>query len=225
VSAAPRASSGLAAARTALVALLLLGLGLCLGPAGWADPVALLAFGAVVAPAAGVALGSARAEAPALLAPVVALALAVALAQGLGSRALPSPAAGAAAVAGLFGLGVALGQVLPQGGVARRAGIALALALLASGGPVLFGFAEDGQTLGRTHPGLARALLVAAPDGLVLEVAGLDWSHANPRVYATSGVEWLVRGPRGAGTGLALLALGAASAGVALALRRAHQRR
>lgn len=141
--------------------------------------------------------------------PLLVLVLALFFCQSVGPRTLPSPWLGGLVLGGLYlgGAGLAaFGLGRPQLGRSRSrlpeivgaAGLLLVGMLLLSGGPLLYGFAGEGQSLGRTHPGAAEALLLLAPDGLALEVSGFDWSHTNPAVYATSGVEWLERTPRGA---------------------------
>lgn len=186
--------------------------GLCLGPAGPLDALALLAWAAVTAPACGaiVSLGEAsfgRLRLGPLLA-AAGFAATLALAQQLGGRPVPEPLWGGVAVVGLLAGGAGLAGSSSGGGGVGRAGL-LAIACLAlSGGPVLFGLADEGRTLGSSHPRLAHALLEVAPDGLVLEAAGVDWAHTNPTVYAVSGVEWVPRAPRGPRAALVVLAAG-----------------
>lgn len=219
----PRGSPG--ARRPRLLALVVAGgagaLGLLPTAAGAVDPLALLAWLALLAAAAGHACGALGiALLPYGLAVPGLWATLVVLADLASPRDLPTPLWAMAAVAGLFGLGTALGARL--GRPLAGAGALLLAALLAAGAPVQGGLSR-GASWGARHPRLARALVEASPVVLVLECAGLDWTHAQPDVYRLSGVEWFLRRPyRGPLAGTAVLVLGCAL-GSALGRRPGHR--
>ena len=212
---------------TALFALV----GLLPGAVGALDAVTALAWLALVAPALGVLAARAARIFPSDRAwpwatlrglwssvPfVVCCGLVLMVCQAWGPRPLPRILMGWLAISGLHLMGRAVAQWPggPGAGAidsaerpfAAQCGVLLGLGLLLGGAPLLFGFAGAGQTLGQSHPRLAGLALELAPDGLVLEVSGFDWSHSNPTIYSISGVEWLPRSPRGpraAGTTLVL---------------------
>ena len=175
--------------------------------AGGAGSAAMLAWLALLAPAAGYACGAAGLRLLPYGLSVPALWGTLLLAAELGTaRPVATPLFAMAAVAGLFGLGAGAGARL--GRPAAGAGVALLVALLASGGAVQGGLSRGGSW-GAHSPGLARSLLELSPLVLVLECAGLDWTHAHPDVYRLSGIEWFPRRPhRGPLAGPAVLVLG-----------------
>lgn len=175
--------------------------GLLPGAAGARDPVALLAWLALVALGAGWLVGASarRARARALLVPLAwAAALALAARDG---RAPAHPLLGLAAATGLYLVGHALGSLCgrPWAG----AGACVLVALVASGAAVQGGFEPDGRgaetSWAAERPAAARAALALSPLVLVLESAGLDLTHVHPRFYRSSGVEWFPRRPPRAG--------------------------
>jgi len=192
---------------------------------GSGDPVGLLAWLALCAPAVGAALG-ARGRTfwgvgpPVLGAWGIALAWTVALGEasaletghpGAGAI-LSSPLFGLAAVAGLLGIGWFLGASLFRAGDGvGAAAAALLVGLLLAGASVLPGItAGRSEPWGARRPALGRALLDVSPLVLVLECAGSDWTRAQPLVYRASGVEWFPRAPyRGESAGASLAVLGA----------------
>lgn len=196
-------------------------LGLLPTASGAADPVALLAWLALLAPAAGYACGALGVRfLPYGLAVPGFWAGLVALADFGSARDLATPLWGLAAVAGGFGLGSFLGAWL--GRPAAGAGSLLLAALCAVGAPVQGGLSR-GESWGASHPRLARALVEASPLVLVLECAGLDWTHAQPDVYRLSGVEWFPRRPyRGPLAGPVVLVLGCVLGGALGRTRDAH---
>lgn len=191
----PRARAALLAASAAGLA------GLLPGASGARDPVALLAWLALVALGAGWLVGASvrRARARALLVPL-AWAIALALA-ARDARAPAHPLLGLAAATGLYLAGHALGRLCgrPWAG----AGACVLVALVASGAAVQGGFEPDGRapetSWAAERPAAARAALALSPLVLVLETAGLDLTHVHPRFYRSSGVEWFSRRPPRAG--------------------------
>jgi len=217
-------------------------LGLLPGAAGAADPVALLAWLALIAPAAGYASGvhGVRAWPFGAAVPGVWAGL-VAWADARSARDLPGPLWAIAAVAGLFLLGLAVGaaratRVTPgtRGERAVRAapgvGALLGLALVLSGLPVQGGlgagtsWARDDAArpaAAAARRAAARLALDLSPLVLVLECAGWDWTHAHPTAYRVSGVEWFPRRPwRGRLAGPVLLLVGCTAVGIASVVRR-----
>lgn len=188
---------------------------------GASAPAAILAWLALLAPAAGAALGRIGVG-------LVPFALAVpaswSLVLALAGTALPTPLWALLAVAGLFAGGHALGRAASRGeavgGAApwRAAGLLLLLALAATGASVGFGLSAAS---GGPPPRWVTAALDVSPVGLVAECAGVDWSRAQPEVYARSGVEWVPRRPwRGSLAGPAVLVVGCALSWLAAAIRR-----
>ena len=202
-------------------AALLTGLALALGLPAVGDPVGLLAWLALLAPALGFVLGRLGTPwwpfGPALLGGFGAL---LTFADLESARDLPTPLWGLFAVGGPLFLFWAFGARC-----ARRAperdpyglvggGLLLLLALVAAGAPALGGLGRPDATLARDHPALARALLSGSPLTFTLECAGLDWTHSHPEIYRASGVEWFPRHPfPGALAGSVALAIGVAAAG------------
>jgi hypothetical protein len=165
-------------------------LGALPGAGGALDPVTMLGWMALAAPAAGAACGARGLGAPALLVPA-AWALALALLSARHGRDLPAPLWAACAVGGLFALGHALGarSRTPLATAGALLFLGLVLATAAPG----FGLLAGGTELARTHPSLAARLLDVSPLVLVFDCAGWDWTHAQPEVYAAAGVEWFQR--------------------------------
>jgi hypothetical protein len=160
-------------------------LGLAPGAAGALDARTLLGWLALVAPAAGAYLGP-RATAP-------ALALVVAV-WGLGWSFLAGPEAGVwppCVLAGFFATGVASGRRAGPG----AAGGLLFTTLVLSGLPLGFLWLPGGAEFAPRAPRLAAFLLDLSPLVLVFDTAGHDWLHAQPEVYARSGIEWFPRRP------------------------------
>jgi len=164
-------------------------LGLFPGAAGAADPVTVLGWQVLCAPAAGVACGAAGLGAWSILVPAsfgLLLALTGALVHGLAT-----PHWALCALGGLFAVGYAFGAhaKLPR----RAVGWALFLGTLLAGAPQGFGLLAGGTELARSHPEAAACLLDLSPLVLVFDCAGRDWVHAQPEVYSRSGVEWFQR--------------------------------
>lgn len=185
------------------------GLGLLPGVAGGFDPVGLLTWLALLAPAAGF-LCAAHGIGPwpyGLAVPATWIFL-VTWADLASSRDLAGPMGAAAAVTGLFGIGAGLGALAPRNPFAG-AGVLFLVGLLLTGLPVLGGLAEKGESWGRHHPRLAAVFLDASPVVLVLDCAGWDGAHWNPLLYEHSGIEWFPRTPyRGGRAGIVLLVAG-----------------
>jgi hypothetical protein len=126
-----------------------------------------------------------------------------------GGASLPAPLGGMAAVGGLYGLGFGVGSLIQKHAL-RAAAIALLSMLLLVGAAQGGGLAQPDAVLARHQPDLARLLVNASPLVFVYECAGVDWTHANPAVYAQSGVEWFPRSAYdGRRAGLGALLLGA----------------
>ena len=200
-------------------------LGLLPGAAGPNDPVTLLGWLALFAPAAGVLRG---ARGPGLfpfaLAVPGAWGLLLVFALSTSERVIPSPLWPACVLAGLFAAGFALGRRAraPLG----AAGGVLLIGLVLSGASVGFGLAAGGAELARRHPAAAARLVDLSPLVLVFDSAGWDWTHAQPEVYARSGVEWFQRRPyRGSLAGPGALVVGCALAWLARAPRRSERAR
>ena len=156
-------------------------LGALPGSRGGADPVALLAWLALVSAPAGFACGSLRARhwALAALPPAAWMGL-VAVVDGLSPRDLPSPAWAALAWSGLYAAGYGASRLAPRAGFAGAGALLLASALLAAL-PILPGFL--GAPL---PPAIAARLLDLSPATLLVECAGLDWMR-HPAVYVPAG--------------------------------------
>jgi len=168
-------------------------LGLLPGRAGARDPVTLLGWLTLVAPALGTWCGSTRVTFfPFALAVPSAWGLALVLAQA----GTPRPLAGAhwalCALAGLFALGFAWGRRAraPLGG----AGTVLLVTLALAAAPVGGGLVAGGAELARAgHPRTAATLVELSPLVWVFDCAGWDWTHAQGDVYRRAGVEWFQR--------------------------------
>jgi hypothetical protein len=162
---------------------------------GRPDPVALLAWLALVAPAVGVAAGAhlARVWPTAWSVPGLWAVLLVSV-DLASARHVPSPTWAMAVVAGLFLVGVGIGR---RSGTRAPTAAALLLlvTLLLTALPHQAGLGERGAGWAGLHPALARVFLDASPLVLVLECGGLDWTHVQPDVYTRGGVEWVQRRP------------------------------
>lgn len=201
-----------------------LGLGLIGALGAWPgergpDPLAALAWIALVALPCGLAAGAWRLKAWPFAASVPALwAIALALAGTFSERALASPAWAALVWCGLFAAGWGLARALETGarGVALASLALLALSILPSAGALL----------GRPWPPEASArLLDLSPATLALESAGVDWMH-HPAIYEPAGALDIDPGLRGpwqgklAGPALLLVGFGLAAFGAGRARRR-----
>jgi len=181
------------------------------------DPIALLSFQALIAPAVGFALARAGCSMGSGAATSVLWSLAV-LASAELAGGMPAPLWGSCVVIGLLYAGFGLGYVDGRG--ARAFGVGARLCLLftalVAALPLSGALGGGGAPLAERHPGLAALLLDASPVGLALECAGVDWMHGDARVYRHGGVEWLggpdvVRRPwRGMVAGPAVLLVGCA---------------
>ena len=198
--------------------------GLLPGSAGAGDPVALLAWLTLVAPAAGALVGARGVRLlPFGLAVPGLWTLFLVWSDLLSARDLAAPAWAACVVAGLFALGMGLGRLLDRWPWALAGGLVL-VGLVLSGLSVQGGLAEEDASWGREHPRLAALLIDLSPLVLAFECAGWDWTHAHPEVYARSGVEWFPRRPYdGSLAGPAVLLVGCSFA--TLAARRVRRRR
>lgn len=171
--------------------------GLLPSGAGPADPLALAAWLALIAPAVGALAGAAALRsgprgAAGLAAPLAWWAVLALLARG-GPR-LPDPAGAGLAIGGLFLLGAGLGAMRAERAAPRAAGLALLallLALLPTGGGLL---AEPWP------PAWAARLLDLSPLSFVLERGGLDWMR-HPWVYEPAGAASIGPDLRVAGRG------------------------
>lgn len=183
-------------------------LGCLPGAAGAFDPVTLCGWLALSAPAAGALVGSSRAPFfPFGLCVPGSWVLLLVLVEARAGGGLPSPLWAACALAGLFGLGFALGRRLaaPLAG----AGLVAFATLWLASAPVGLGLVASGSELARSRPALAARLLDLSPLVLAFDCAGHDWTHAQPELYALAGVEWFQRRPyRGELAGPALLMVG-----------------
>ena len=127
---------------------------------------------------------------------------------------IPEPAWAAATWTGLYAVGVAIGRLYPRG-AARTSALALALAGLLAGLPLMGGAGMlGGRTWGEITPDGAARLFDASPVTLLLESAGVDWMR-HVVVYDSAGTEWFSdrRAPyRGRLAGPLLLLVGCVSA-------------
>jgi hypothetical protein len=202
----PRREQGVVCLLAAAAGLL----GLVPGATGDTDPLGMLVWLTLLAPAAGAACGAVglRILPYGLVVPgswASMLFAAILLSDG----DLPAPVWGAAAIAGLFGLGVAVGAACP-GRPIELAAAGLFAGIVMLGLSVQLGI-PDATSLARTHPRIARVFLELQPVVLVSECAGCDWVRTQPQVYARSGVEWLPRRPyRGPLAGSVALVVGCA---------------
>jgi hypothetical protein len=164
------------------------------GASGAADPVALLGWLALLAPPAGALCGGARiALFPFAFVVPAAWTCMLTLSVAGVARGPATPLWAACALAGLFALGWALGA--RSAAPARAAGALFLAGLLLAGASIGGGLLAGGAELARQHPRAAARLLDLSPLVLVFDCAGFDWVHAQPEVYAASGVEWFQRRP------------------------------
>jgi hypothetical protein len=194
-------------------------LGLLPGAGGAGDPVTLLGWLTLAAPAAGALCGAGGlALFPFGLAVPGAWVMLLVLALASARVELATPVWAACVLGGLFAAGWALGR--RSRAPLRSAGALLLLGLVLTGAALGFGLLAGGAELARTHPGAAARLLDLSPLVLVFDCAGWDWTHAQPEVYARAGVEWFQRRPyRGNLAGPAVLVVGCALAWLARASR------
>ncbi|MDP6538298.1 MAG: hypothetical protein QF903_04550 [Planctomycetota bacterium] len=175
------------------------------------DPVAVLAWAALSAPALGVLAGALL---PATTAPLVCLPWwpAVSAASLRAGAALPDPTGAWWALAGLFGLGWGAGRLSGRHAVRLACAALLLTGLLAC-------LPGGGGRLARPWPPrVAARLLDLSPVAVVTECAGLDFMR-HPEVYGPVGTMDIgpqLRGPwRAPVAAPSLLLLGAALAGLA----------
>jgi len=182
----------------------------CAGLPFAAQPLAHLAWLALIAPALGVLAARAL---PFALGAVLSLAWMLPLTLA-GRAAPPEPCWGWCVIAGLYGLGLACGALVREHRV-DAAGALLLVTLLASTAP-----ARGAWGGAPWPPALARALLDVSPTALALESAGVDWMrHAS--VYEPVGTDRFERSAwRGALAGPLLLLVGYLSAAAAHLLPR-----
>ena len=205
-----------------LVATALAGLAAALPRAGGEpDPLALVAWLVLIAPAAGFACGAlgVRLYPWGLAVPAVWM---VALVQvDLASqRDLVEPVWPGLLWTGLFAAGLGIGTRFP-GRPWGGAGLVLLLGLAAAGLGIQGGLALGDSAWARTHPGLGGFLLELSPLAWAFDAAGWDWVHANPLAYRLSGVEWVPREPwKGRLAGPAVLVVGCIAAALSSALFR-----
>jgi hypothetical protein len=178
------------------------------------DPVGLLAWLTLIAPAGGALLGARGVPLlPFGVTVPAGFAFALLWSDSLSATDLPTPLWASVFLAGLFVCGLSLGHLAPRGAGAGigAAGLFLFLGLFASGLCVQGGLGEGGASWARTHPGLSRALLEVSPLVWAFDCAGWDWTHSQPEVYERSGVEWFGRRPyRGILAGPLVLLVGCA---------------
>lgn len=207
-------------------------LGLLEGPRGALDPVVLLAWLALAALPAGCVLGTvassgARRAALRVLAPALwSFELFEAQVLGPASGEPLRGSLGLAAVAGLYFFGIAIGARFSHrraeaspllAGITLIALLAAALAPVALGG----GFRAAGPARAPASSRVAGLLLDVDPLVVVLECAGVDWTHRQELVYRRAGVEWVERRPwRGVLAPGVLLVVGWTLASVAVRRRR-----
>jgi hypothetical protein len=174
------------------------------------DPIALLAWLALLALPAGVLAGGLGARLwPYGAAVPGAWAVLLVWCDAASARDLPAPAPAALVPAGLFFLGLGFGACFRARPFAAAGAAALVVALFTVL-PLAGGLAEPGAARGREA--LNVRLLDLSPVAPAFDAAGWDWTHANPFVYRTAGVEWVPRQPyRGNLASVVLLVVGCAS--------------
>lgn len=182
-----------------------------------ADPVALLVWLALIAPAAGCACAAlgVRAWPYGAVVPGAWMSL-VALVGAFSDRTLPTPLWGSFAFAGLFFAGCAVGE-LWGGRLAAMSGTVLLATALAIALPCRGAFASTPWP-----PNVARTLLDLSPATLVVECSGLDWMR-HPSIYGPVGTDRFEREPlHGPLVASIALAVGCAAS---LAAARVRKRR
>jgi hypothetical protein len=162
------------------------------GTNGEPDPLASAVWLAFIAPACGVACRAIglRFWPAAVVVPATWMFL-IGLADGLSRRDLPRPIWAGAAIAGLFGIGFALGS-LPWLRAWRGASIVLLATALLCALPVSGVFLRVPPA-----PAVTARLLDLAPTTLVGECAGVDWMR-HPAIYdaaSTSDIDPSLRTP------------------------------
>lgn len=194
------------------------------GARGTPDPIAFLTWLAFVAPAVGALAGAVRLPAwpHAAAIPGVWMLVLVGV-DVLAPRDLSTPIWAAAAVAGLFAIGHAIGRF-----ARRENGAASAAALLAISALLVL-LPVAGAILRAPWPGTASARLIDwSPMTLLAECSGIDWLR-HPAVYdaaGTSDIDPRTRSPYPpALAGGIVLVLGCASAFLAERFARARERR
>jgi hypothetical protein len=216
------------AARAALTRQLLLALGFgAIGALGvlpgehGPDPLAALAWIAIVALPCGIGCGALALRPWPFAASVPALWMtALALAGATSERALPTPVWAALCWSGIFAAGWGIGRASGSGARAAAAGLCLSVLLAA--------LPTAGAFLGRPWPPRAAArLLDLSPVSVCMESAGVDWLR-HPAVYEPAGaldIDPGLRQPfRGGLAGPALLLLGCALAALVAVRTRARER-
>jgi hypothetical protein len=184
------------------------------------DPLAELAWIAIVALPCGLACGALNLRAWPFAASVPALwMIALALAGASSERALATPVWAALCWTGIFAGGWGLGRA--SGGGVRMAAAGLCLSALLSVLP------SSGAFLGRPWPPkVAARLLDLSPVSVCMESAGVDWLR-HPAVYEPAGaldIDPGLRQPfRGKLAGSALLLLGCALAAFGAVRARARE--
>jgi hypothetical protein len=190
------------------------------GRTGEPDPVALLVWLALVAPACGVACSALglRFWPAAVLVPATWMFLVV-FADSLSTRDLPRPIWAGCALTGLFSVGFALGS-LPSRSIWRKVGTVLLCEAFLCALPL------SGALLHTPPPAPVNArLLDLSPATLVVECAGVDWMR-HPAIYdaaSTSDIDPILRSAYdGRLAGGLVFVVGCA---LALSLQRVRDRR
>ncbi|MBK7877185.1 MAG: hypothetical protein IPJ77_15825 [Planctomycetes bacterium] len=208
----PRASRWLLQA----VALALLGLAPLVATR---EPVALVAWFALVAPGAGVLAGAARLPAWPWAPVVPALWMAaLALATADGARVVPTPAFAAGVWSGLYLAGFGAGRIAGPSGPRLAAAVTLALAALV-GVPIGLGLCDA-----PLPPEWTARVMRLSPLTWTLEAASVDWlRHAAfyERAHAFDLGPELIGRPRPALAGGLALVLGCLAAWVGIRVSRA----
>jgi hypothetical protein len=171
-----------------------------------ADPIALLVWIALIAPAAGCACAALglRPWPYAAVVPGAWMSL-VALVGAFSERTLPTPLWGSFAFSGLFFFGGAIGALWARR-VASSAGLVLLATALAIVAPCRGSYADT------PWPAKAASVLLdLSPATLVAECSGLDWMR-HPSIYGPVGTDRFEREPwNGPWAGSIVLGLGCAA--------------
>ena len=185
------------------------------------DPLAALAWIAIIALPCGIGCGVLALRAWPFAASVPALWMSALALAGVGSdRALATPVWAALAWTGIFAAGWGIGRLCESGVRASAAGLCLSVLLAVLPGA--------GEFLGQPWPPkVAARLLDLSPVGVCTESAGVDWMR-QPSVYEPAGaldIDPGLRRPwRGKLAGPGLLMLGCALAALGAARARARDR-
>ncbi len=187
-------------------------------PAAWSDgdPVALLMWLGIWAPAGGFLCGAAglRLLPIGLVAPAVWIAPLALLPGSSPEWSLPWLAWPILAWTGLFAAGWALGTAAPRY-LWRGTGALLLLGALLTGMP-----GRGGSSEAPWPPRLTSLLLDLSPATLLVECGGVDWMR-HPAVYGPAGSDRFLRASwRGSLAGPAVLLVGCGLAAAAAGLRR-----